>query len=57
MSRWQQIHRYFPLRALLAGWLYARWLRARRWLRYRLGNSRRQWCAVYPVLTRTHIVE
>jgi hypothetical protein len=57
MSRWQQIHRYFPLRALLAGWLYARWLRACRWLRYRLGNSQRRWCAVYTVQGNVRIVE
>ena len=48
MSRWEQIHRHFPLRALLAGWLYARWLRTRRWLRYLLGGSRRRWCVACP---------
>ena len=57
MSRWEQIHRYFPLRALLIGWLYARWLRACRWLRYVGGGSRRQWCAACAVPTRVHIVE
>ena len=56
MSRWTQIHRHFPLRALLAGYLYGRWLRVRRWLRHLWGRSR-VWQTV-PVLTaRLHVVE
>ena len=40
---WRQVHRYFPLRSLLAGWVYVRFLRARRWVRYALGRSGRVW--------------
>ena len=43
VSHWRQIHRDFPLESLLAGWVYLRWLRARRWLRYGLGRSGRTW--------------
>ena len=57
MSRWEQIYRYFPLRALLAGWLYIRWLRVRRWLHYVRGGSRRQWHVVYAVPARVRILE
>lgn len=57
MSRWEQIHRYFPLRALLIGWLYARWLRTCRRLRYVWGGSRRQWCAACAAPTQVRIVE
>ena len=34
MFDWQQIHRDYPLRALLAGWCYLCWLRALRWARH-----------------------
>ena len=57
MSRWEQIYRYFPLRALLAGWLYIRWLRAWRWLHHVRGGSRRQWRVVYPVPAQIRILE
>ena len=57
MSRWEQIYRYFPLRALLVGWLYIRWLRVRRWLHYVRGGSRRQWHVVYAVPARVRILE
>jgi hypothetical protein len=57
VSRWEQIHRHFPLRALLVGYLYARWLRIRRLLRYLLGSSRRRWCTACPAPTQIRIVE
>jgi hypothetical protein len=57
MSRWEQIHKYFPLHALLAGWLYARLLRARRLLRYLLGGSRRKWCVACRAQGHARIVE
>lgn len=57
MSRWEQIHRHFPPHALLAGYLYARWLRTRRWLRYLLGSSRRRWCMACPAPMQVRIVE
>jgi hypothetical protein len=57
MSRWEQIHRYFPLRALLAGWLYIRWLRVRRWLCHLSGGSRRRWQMVSPLPARARILE
>ena len=56
MSRWTQIHRHFPLRALLAGFLYGRWLRLRRRLRYLWGTSR-QWQSVVPLTAQMRIVE
>jgi len=43
VTRWEQIHRDYPLRALLGGWLLLRWLRALRWARYALGRSGRRW--------------
>jgi hypothetical protein len=57
MSRWEQIHRDFPLHALLVGWLFARWLRMRRWLCYLLGNSQRKWCAARPASTQVRVLE
>ena len=57
MSDWVQIHRHFPVGALLGGWLYARWLRFRRWLHYLFGNSRRRWRVVVPLLAEARIVE
>ena len=57
MSRWEQIYRYFPRRALLGGWLYIRWLRARRWLWYARGGSGRQWRVAAAIPARTRIVE
>jgi hypothetical protein len=57
MSRWEQIHRHFPLHALLAGYLYARWLRGRRWLWYLLGGSRRRWQTVSVLPAQVRIVE
>ena len=56
MSRWTQIHRHFPLRALLAGYLYARWLRLRRRLHYLWGTSR-QWQTMVPWTAGMRIVE
>ena len=56
MSRWTQIHRHFPLRALLAGYLYARWLRLRRQFGYLWGTSR-QWQTMISLTVRMHIVE
>jgi hypothetical protein len=56
MSRWTQIHRHFPLRSLLAGYLYARWLRLRRRLRYCWGTSR-QWQTMGSLTAQVHIVE
>ena len=56
MSRWTQIHRHFPLRALLAGYLYSRWLRLRRRLRYLWGQSR-QWQTMVVLTARVHVVE
>ena len=56
MSRWTQIHRHFPPRALLAGYLYSRWLRLRRRLRHLWGTSRR-WQTRGPLTARLHIVE
>lgn len=57
MSRWEQIYRYFPLRALLVGWLYIRWLRLRRWLRYWSGGSRRQWHVASRLPAQVRILE
>jgi len=56
MSRWTQIHRHFPLRALLAGYLYGRWLRLRRRLRHLWGRSR-VWHTVAVLTARLHVVE
>lgn len=56
MSRWTQIHRHFPPRALLAGFLYGRWLRLRRRLRHWLGTSRR-WQTVVALPAGMRIVE
>ena len=56
MSRWTQIHRHFPLRALLAGYLYSRWLRLRRQVRYLWGKSR-QWQTMVVLTAQMHIVE
>lgn len=56
MSRWTQIHRHFPLHALLIGYLYGRWLRLRRRLSYLLGTSR-QWQNVIVLNAQVHIVE
>jgi hypothetical protein len=57
MSRWEQILEYFPLHVLLIGWLYARWLRVCRWLRYLLGSSSRAWCAPDSMATQVRVVE
>jgi hypothetical protein len=57
MSRWEQIHRYFPLRALWIGRWYARWLRLCRWLRYLLGGSHRRWQMACPLPAKARIVE
>lgn len=57
MSRWEQIHRHFPLRALLVGYLYARWLRIRRWLRYLLASSQRRWQTAVVLSAEVRIVE
>jgi hypothetical protein len=51
-----QIHRQYPLRSLLGGYLYARWLRLRRWLWYLWGTSR-QWQAKVTLSGRVHMVE
>ena len=56
MSRWTQIHRHFPPRALLAGFLYARWLRLRRRLHHLWGTSR-QWQKIVPLTAQVRIVE
>jgi hypothetical protein len=56
MSRWTQIHRHFPLRSLLAGYLYGRWLRLRRRLGYLWARSRR-WQTGVAQPTRMHLVE
>jgi hypothetical protein len=56
MSRWTQIHRHFPLRALLVGFLYGRWLRLRRRLRHLWGRSR-VWRTVAVPNARLHVVE
>jgi hypothetical protein len=57
VSRWEQIHRHFPPHALLAGYLYARWLRSRRWLWYLLGGSRRRWQRTVVLFAEVRIIE
>jgi hypothetical protein len=56
MSRWNQKLEPFPLRSLLAGYLYARWLRLRRRLGYLCGSSR-AWQESVVLPGRAHVVE
>jgi hypothetical protein len=57
VSRWHQIHRYFAPHVLLIGYLYARWLRARRRVRYLLGGSGRRWQVEERCLMQVRIIE